>query len=313
MNWHLGRVGALPYGMALKGLQASARALSGSPAIWARNSYVFGTLVPLVSDLDITVWYEREPTRDAIRALAVFLKAAKKAVPFLGEANVYVASEVEELKSLINRFELERDPELGRRLQGAADPAITVRIQSAAFLLRMLEADLKNLLNRPLERQRKWDGHFAKITALTQVPLTPILKGFPGRSAVRGVVEVIAGMLDEIESTPSLEAYFECVGRGVPWHILKPLSEHNPLWIAAMPHRFLEVAPGKGTERRNQLTAAQLGWELWGVMSQYRLATDERLSLHVEALAGLAREAFGNRSSLVVCADTLLARIRNRG
>ncbi|MGZ6311655.1 MAG: hypothetical protein ACXWOH_13555, partial [Bdellovibrionota bacterium] len=61
--WIPARIGRLPYRAALAALRGFARGGVFGPGvqIWARNSYELGTLVPLVSDLDLKIWFERDP------------------------------------------------------------------------------------------------------------------------------------------------------------------------------------------------------------------------------------------------------------
>lgn len=315
MSSSLNRVGSVPYSLALKGLQTAAKALPGRPEIWARNSYVLGTLVPLVSDLDITVWYDKEPEPSAVRALAALLATVKKAAPFLGEANLYVAGEAQQLGSLLNRFELLRDPELSRRFQGTPTSKLDTQAQAAAFMLRMLEADIHNVLNRPESRRRKWDSHVESVEKLTGKTLIPIWHNYPSRSLLRGLLDATIDLAaaGDVKVTEILEMYFECAGRDVPRHALKAVyGEKNWMW-SAVPHRFcFDESVGERLHgAQAQLLEAQVSWELWGVASQYRLMPSKEArdstAAHLRALSRLSRAALADGDNISKHIDTLLA------
>jgi hypothetical protein len=250
----------------------------GTPRIWPRNSYVLGTLHPLLSDLDVTVWFDSEPTRAQLEQLARVLKWCRRAFPFLGETNLYVAGEARSQAGLANALELARDPELLGRLK-AVGPVATVGktgAQAAAFVLRMLEGDIAHVLERPEARRAKWESHGSAVAQALGGNPPPLWNGFPERTLLRGIVELAVFALapatdaDHQGAVASLERYFQCMGRGVPLHTLRI----EPWWWACLPHRFCfgsePPLPLKGEQA--EIFLAQLAWEAWGLLGQRRLA-----------------------------------------
>lgn len=262
-------LGRLPYTATLKALQSAARVLPGSPTLWARNSYLSDAFTPGRSDLDITVHYETEPSKSALGYLKAALRIARSCFPALGECNVYVRAEALRLRTLANELELARDPIL-KTLLGGTGSNLDSEAGACVFLLRMLEADLANLMIRPEKRARKWERHFAEIAPK---------RGSPGSISMRSITATAVSLLgmsaeDDAQATAELIDYFEARTERRALHELP-----RTRWVRALlPHRTcfdLQVEKpllGKPLDA----SLGQIAWEVWGLSSQYRLSTDRQ-------------------------------------
>lgn len=125
--------------------------------VWMRNSYVTGNLIYGQSDIDFTIFInDVGHTIDE----GIFLKRfsyAKKLFPFLGEVNIYKASQLCLIQPLLNPLEVARDPRLKSQLGVVRAPTESERF---TYLFRMFLSDLKNLQNNPESRYKKWNYHF---------------------------------------------------------------------------------------------------------------------------------------------------------
>jgi hypothetical protein len=290
---------------ALRGFQMGLR-LRGVPAgteVWARNSYRLGNWIPFQSDVDLSLWMPHEPDTQAIQNIRSTHAAVKKLLPVLGEMNLYVADDRKWTELLINRFELDRDPQLSEKI--LAHGAVGARFEAAAFLLRMLESDIARVLHRPQGRQAKWAVHAARVEEVLKHEVTGgdgvrFWGENPDRPLVRGILEAISWILygngeippaDREGFVDVLERYLRSTDQGEPAHLLVSLLDENPGLWAAFPHRFCFRTEGlpilDGIWR--SLAQAQVCWELFGMLTQYRLSirtAEEKAGLrrHLERL-----------------------------
>ncbi len=290
------------------------RGIAGA-LLWPRNSYLTAAFTPFLSDLDMTLLLPREPERDQIAAIKSELRSARRLFPFLGETNVYVESQAAALREAANSFELSRDPRLSEKLPSSTtDSSIPeLRPQAAAFLLRMLEADLDNLVSVPGARRRKWEVHFAEIAK--RVPFDPpawiqVCEN-PFGALCRAALSLLDFPVSQLfkEAAESLTAYFDSQSVGVPLHE-RPMN----VWVrAALPHRacFEAFALPAISEDWIRLCRAQVAWEVWGLSSQYRLADDHQgIAGHLRRLRANAVASFGKEDlPELVALDSLLGSI----
>lgn len=100
-----------------------------------------------------------------------------------------------------------------------------------------------------------------------------------------------------------MELYFYGVGKGVPLHVLLAQSmEKSRLW-AALPHRlcFLQEAQPTLEGVWLQLAQSQLCWEMFGMLTQYRLTAPNptekaALKTHLIALSQFHERCVVGRS-----------------
>jgi hypothetical protein len=296
--WVPGSVGRLPYLAALASLRTALRATwSGPIEIWSRNSLLTQSFTPGVSDLDLTVWLRHTPSRNDMACLRRVLTRARSVFPWIGEANVYVSSEIRALASLFNPLELARDPELRQRL-GSASRTLPIEAEQTAFLARMLERDVEGLRLRSPTREAKWALHF-EATGISKEALSgsgPLLNrilntlflrlddGEPGQDERRRqYLAAMTDYLDGIALGPSKIDY----GLG-----------HRPWTYALFANRLCGAEPPPAlSPRLAAVAASQVAWEVCGLYSQlHEQAQDPALIPHLErlelVLQGLERHPF---------------------
>ncbi len=263
-------IGRWPYALAL----TAVRALT-SAEVWPRNSYLTKAFRPGMSDLDLTLWFNEEPDPLEVELLARRLNAMKLGLPFLGEIQVYVGAWVERFAPCANRYELMRDPRTHRRLH--ASPLVPADVEKTVFILRMLDADSKNLLRRPRAREAKWKGHF-KSTGLSwnaaefgDDPLALILNRILEPAAAAAAKHY----LRERHSKPEHE------------------FAANPWLFALFPHRFCHAHGKPESLALPEITLAQIAWEIWGLSSQVVLSQNPAsIREHLEKLNLLSLQAW---------------------
>jgi len=288
------KLGYLPYNIALSLLSA----LSALPIwksrfqIWPRNSFALGTLVPLVSDLDLTVWFEETPLRSNILQLRRNLNAFKLLFPMLGEVNLYVKEEVISFINCANFYELNRDPSLYARFsnQGSRDHFG----DASVLLFRCLESDISNLYHHPQLRQNKWHDHFIRTKQTTHVDLSddPIL-------------QIIKISIPEasLEECYDLKFYFLETMKGRP---LNEIPMTRSRWIY-LPHKScfdLSDIP-QMTLNESRFFLNQIRWEVFGLMSQYRLSNNlNEILSHLERLTFALSHAQRMNSQFITLTDS---------
>jgi hypothetical protein len=267
-------LGTLPYGFALRAVKLiSATAhLPYPPEIWPRNSYALGTLVPIVSDLDLTVWLSEGLTQSQFSALLMRLDLARKAMPWIGEINFYLVDDLPFIAPHFNCYELARDPALQRKLEqrgctvgGPLPPPTDSKAHACSFLLRMLEADLRQVTLQPASRTEKWRSHFETVGQPWPSPEPRALR----EAVLRASVTLLGLTTDPDLALASLKRYFDARVQMLPLGAL-PIE---PLWRACFPHRFCwePGVPPVTEERLAQIMLAQISWEIVGIYTQFRL------------------------------------------
>jgi hypothetical protein len=126
-----------------------------SVKIWPRNSYYFNRVVPLRSDIDLTLFFDKNLNQDELLKINRSFSLLKRTLPVFSEVNVYDRGS-EGLS--INPYELKRDQLLEKitcKTSTLFSPADKI-----VFIQKMLIADKKNLLKNPSSRIKKWKGHF---------------------------------------------------------------------------------------------------------------------------------------------------------
>jgi hypothetical protein len=260
-----------PYAAALAAIRAAVPPLvaPGGALVWARNSWLTPQFKPLVSDLDLTIWLEGEPSLLQLRQLRGVLSSIRAALPFVGEINLHERTEAGWLSEYANRFELGRDPELLARV-GLQSP-LSVQAQATVFLLRMAENDLESLTHRPELRRGKWEIHLRSVGA----GVTALVRGGSLLDQVlMAALQPLGTASDEL--IPSARRFFEALTAGQALHELTI----EPAWWLLFPHRFAFAEPPVGLPEPGpkgiEVFRAQLAWEVWGLISQYRLNAERQ-------------------------------------
>ncbi len=132
---------------------------SGKSKIWTRNSYATGHLIYGLSDIDFTlILFDQDNSCDEGPYLRRYEKY-KRLLPFLGEINIYKQSQLGLLSSLMNRYELERDPILKASSLLAPPVVLSEDAEKFTYLFRMFLSDRENLERMPSARVAKWKRH----------------------------------------------------------------------------------------------------------------------------------------------------------
>ncbi len=271
--------------------------LHGLPCqLWTRNSYRHGNFVFGLSDLDLTLYIQRDHiTKGEYRVIQAVLHHAKKMFPYLGETNLYLAPLAEQFSSSLNLHERQRDPQLDALLPPSSSE--NRYADDIVFLIRMLHSDRLKLIHQPHLRQKKWRSHLW---------LTLGWKMENELIDFNMVVEAILQRLDR----PTKEK--ELV-RGALYMLKNPLFDEvaiyhwnmTPFWKFIFPHRYLWFERNDLEEGWDnflaadllQITMRQIDWEIWGLMSQYPFLPHHELMLRRHLLRlGKAANALDPRS-----------------
>jgi hypothetical protein len=280
-------LGRLPYTLGFKMLQLSLTSLPLE--LWSRNSFRTPAFTPFKSDLDLTFWLENSPNFSEVKSMWRTHRFLKKFIPFLGEINLHVRDEALSFVELANQFELNRDPDLHSKLK--VPPRKSSRADEIIFLLRMLEADAKNIKTRPDKRIRKWRFHLAQIGAprwTEPLTLESMLTAILQRSGLPGDEQTAA--------VKALLTYYEIRAKGETYYGL-PADQAQDL-MTFLPHYFcfhkekIEALSGE----RAEICLRQVRWETWGLSSQYRLFSfaGQSLDQHLQNLIYFVPKALGN-------------------
>src|SRR5271166_2643942 len=88
-------IGSAPYHLALQTFILGAR--SAGAKVWPRNSFISQAFNPLISDLDLTIWFDATPQLQQVSEVVGLHKRLKSVFPLLGEMNLYDGTEAESL------------------------------------------------------------------------------------------------------------------------------------------------------------------------------------------------------------------------
>lgn len=237
--------------------------------VWSRNSFFFKSYVPGLSDIDISVLSKETPIR-----FLRWKKFLKIFFPWIGEINWYPSDISAQMCLLANKVELLRDPGIIQEVIKSS-PQVT-DIDRLTFLIRMIDYDLKGLVNNPQSRIRKWAYHWDHVKGSVQ-----------GR--------------DSFLKNLSLEAAIELACEYVPEQkrntVRKELTEVFKLgkrcdWI--MPHKYLNLYDfdqDSCEKTFSELTQGQIEWEFWGVCTQAYWLPKESFFEHLVKLKKIKSEA----------------------
>lgn len=236
-----------------------------------RNSILTSAFYPLLSDLDISVVFPDHYSREKIIDTLQTIQKCRAFFPVLGELNCYSENEIKKYREFMNPLEGKRDPIL-RTYVG--EPQWGHKL---GFLVRMIEADFKNLQLRPHLRKEKWRLHLKECGI-------PLPKPFDLNQLVCTVMQFFFKD-GGLSYANSLMSYLTHLAAGKSLHDL----EVSPILWALYPHRFC-IQDRSHLKMNAELTKVQefqLHWEIWGLMGQWRnyILKDEkvRMSFHQHA------------------------------
>ena len=258
--------------------------------IWPRNSFILGTLVCGLSDLDLTFYAKKEI---AIGQKLWRYRFLKTFVPFLGEINFYRADKIENFLEHANAYELSRDRILldltKKELKKDSE------FEKLVFFLKVLESDRKNLHNIPDYRLKKWKLHFEHLEWELPEPtnldsLTKFVDQKLGELGIKssGFFKIFFGKPSKTGEDRNL-IYEDCSRV----EIIKEYILFYPFfWIGSSFYHDsfdhdLELVKTL-SESESLLLIEQVRWELWGLFTQL-LVTSEKahLLMHLENIKRL--------------------------
>lgn len=254
----------------------SSMAKSGESQIWARNSYASGQLVYGLSDIDFTlVLFDQNSPCDEGPYLRRY-ELLKKALPFLGEINIYKQSQFNLISSLINRYELDRDPTLKASSLLRLPQPLDEDAEKFTYLFRMFLSDRENLERTPETRIAKWIRHLEVVDADTsQIGSSTLYQNLIG----------ILVNLSGPDLKVALEDYLN-----LPLIINNRLLDSKLIIFAPQLWHSCFRGVGNLQETLDQISEAsfkeqsyfftQLRWELFGLVTQLPMIGDKFFQYH---------------------------------
>ena len=206
------------------------------PAIWIRNSFYFKAHHPLASDIDLTYIGDLQTAKN--------LFSKMKRNKLFGELNFYPKEILPSLISLINPYELERDPVL-LKSQISQDKK---SIQKEVFLTRHILGDSYWLQRLPQIRLQKWK-YLLKIINEDFIDLS------------------IDSLIKKTTISPAIHYYllhqhenlFE-VFKHSPYRSFFP---HKHIWSSDDNNYLIKLS-----EFEKMFLLEQIKWEFWGIGTQ---------------------------------------------
>lgn len=242
-------------------------------ALWPRNSFYFKNLVVGRSDLDLTIFFFRSSDPKKLKWILLRYKMIKKICPWLGEINLYQKEEFLELGTVFNRREIERDPLLALYLP-RIQRQVPDTIDDKVFVLRMLENDhlLKTCFPK---RRKKWAKHLTDL-GIAQAFNSDDLE--------------LSDLLNLLASAFSLDKalLFAIVVDKKTFYDLYNDHRYCSLLMKYFPHQWMSFAIqywdfekdlhrfSDLDEKDSLLVLGQIEWEVMGLLSQYRFASDKK-------------------------------------
>jgi len=266
------------YSTAVRGFQLAVEmALHDAHAqVWTRGSYPMGDWRPFESTVDFTIWFAKEPSTRDLRSVRRNYERLQKIFPLTGSLNLYVATETALISGIVNPFELERDPQLKKKLQPSSE--IHARAHAATYLFRTLDQELSTVLDNPERLQPRWDQHLIQVGQVLEDAVFDEWQEMAQCDLLRQTLNLAVRVLDiptaeRDEIADCLELYYQSVGRDVPVQTLRPLIEREPYLWAVFPHRFCfeMIEPPKLTGILAELALAEVTWELSDMLRKARL------------------------------------------
>jgi hypothetical protein len=330
-------VGDATYSTAIKAFQLAVEVglHDAHVQIWTRNGYRGTGWVPFHTPVDLSIWFAREPSARDLNTVRSNYRRVRKIFPVLGEMNLYVATEIELFSVLMNPFELERDPQLKKKIELRTD--IHPRARAATFLLRLLDEEIKEVLVATERTERRWSEYFLAVGSVFGDDLEfKTWLDTPGETYLRKILKMVLELIIDPAQKESdaildcLDLYFQSLGRDVPVETLRPLVQSQPYLWAIFPHRFCfeSVKPsldGMFEGLWAELAWSEISWELSRMLGQSRLfprvskpresATEEALRAsmrsHLDSLEEFCQRFLPRQHKASAAVATTVGRIRN--
>ena len=265
--------------------------------IWPRNSYILGTLICTLSDLDLTFYAHKKIDMELH---SWRYKLLKKFLPFLGEINYYQSENINHFIEYANRYEIERDPIFIKKLN--LELKKNSEFEEMVFFLKVLQSDRDNLLYRPEIRKKKWHYH-----------LLAFEWGLPKVLGLEELSSLGLKKLSEknIEAKPFFNEYFSLSAdsRENKNELYLNLSKKGLLkeYILFYPFNWIGSSfyhesfdhdlklLSTFSEAEGKLLIEQVRWELWGLFTQL-LVTENKahLLMHLENIKRLVKNLSDN-------------------
>lgn len=253
-------IGRFIYKLAFYILRLAVKFTSPQVEIWYRNSILFDNFRPFRSDLDLTILFPETMSIAEIRNILSRIRAFKSTIPFITEQNCYSADEIIDFKSVANPIEVKRDPYLEAHISRRP-----TREEQFVFLIRMFTYNYADLCRPVPIRVDKWRSYFDLAGLEVNEPITK-------NSLLRQILALEIEP-EKLEDTFGLVCrYLDSESSG--WG--RGAAFSNPVLCALFPHQLCHhnnFQPGRDLQR---LTWAQLNWEAWGLMSQWRHGAIDR-------------------------------------
>lgn len=259
-------------------------------SLWPRNSFYFKRLTLFISDLDLTLFIDKESESLKNQSIQSKIKWLKRLAPLVGEFNIIRKEFLVSLGENLPYFEVQRDPLLISK-QGLklGEPKSEDEI---FYLWKMLCSDKKNLTNKFKARHKKWEFHLMQLGLSTEVystaqTLDEFLVNLEEALFKRGSWPDIAGFFRSflLDRTTS----FQEVSQKFPFASFVFLL---PQWIGENNKKQIWRRadfswPILSKEQRGFLEKS-VEWEVWGCLTQFDLQVDELTFLtHLEVLIAL--------------------------
>jgi hypothetical protein len=284
-NYTPKRISDATYTTAVKAFQFAIEiSLRDSHAqVWTRNGYKTTGWIPFDQPVDFSVWFAREPSVRDLNSVRDAHSRVKRVFPVLGEMNVYVATEIELFSQLMNPFLLERDPQLKKKI--ALRNKVSARAQASAYLFRVLDNEVKDVIAESDETQRRWGGYFLSVGKVFDSDgefedWLNLAEGSFLKKVIGMALGILGPTLDlkaKADVLECLELYYQSVGRNVPGDILRPILQSQPSLWAVFPHRLCyesrepKQLKGSMTGVWAELAVAGMSWELSRILASVRL------------------------------------------
>ena len=227
-----------------------------------RNSFQRGNYEPFVSDIDMTILLDGNVSCSEARRLCQWSRQWKKAVPILGEINIYQPQIMKLLSRSINHYELQRDPTLLKKMN--ITDFNKSNSEKLAFLIRCLESDCRTLQTSNSRRRRKWVAHLRDVMGKSlsedptwQLILQQILQLVPVEERESFISQLTRFLVAKIAQQDIYQ--FENEIETLDW-----LISVFPNHYGYSNRRFPSLSPFQ-----RQVLLQQLRWEIFGSLTQH--------------------------------------------
>lgn len=259
--------------------------------LWYRHSVYFGDIVFGLSDLDLTVCFDKEVSVKEVQRLERSIGFWRAFFPFIGEVEYYDPPFIKALKPFMNPFELRRDP-VGESLFLSDFPKEREEAERIVFILNWLYRDAHKMRMDFHKRQKKIkrfceilkiEREFSHLNELIEA-LTQ--KYFPQQKKWCAFLKDFCSF--DFTQRSAANAFYE------------EFPEHRELFLISFPQEFIGAALHHNEfeeakilvrqfhEAEREIFLAQIRWEIRGLMGQCKRETNIlNLFIHCENLLSL--------------------------